>query len=243
MISNPPTEPGPWSILRQFVRPRPPVERCELCGLGLAAEHPHLLESSTGQLHCCCDACSILFSNQQEGRYRRVPSLVASGNKFVLGEAGGMRRERTEQVATVLRESGFDVTVTDDIRGEVWTKLIGNAAFNPLSVIARARIDELMNDAGLGQIALRAMHEVAAVAAAAGAPSGMDIEKRYAINAELGAFRTSMLQDYEAGRTLELGGLVDAVVEIGSRLGVATPMTEALGAFARRAVVVRDRAP
>jgi 2-dehydropantoate 2-reductase len=133
------------------------------------------------------------------------------------------------------------VTVTDDIRGEVWTKLIGNAAFNPLSVIARARIDELMNDPGLGRIALASMREVAAVAATVGAPSAMDIEKRFAINAELGAFRTSMLQDYEAGRTLELGGLVDAVVEIGSRLGVETPMTEALGAFARRAAAVRDR--
>jgi len=58
---------------------------------------------------------------------------------------------------------------------------------------------------------------------------------------ELGAFRTSMLQDYEAGRALELGGLVDAVIEIGARLGLATPMTEALGAFARRAATVRDR--
>jgi len=99
-----------------------------------------------------------------------------------------------------------------------------------------------MADPGLGRITLASMREVAAVAAAVGSPSGMDIEKRFAINAELGAFRTSMLQDYEAGRALELGGLVDAVVEIGSRLGIATPMTEALGALARRAVAVRDRA-
>ena len=198
-----------------------------------------------GALLGALPARSVIGSVVYMGVARLAPGVVrwTSGNKFVLGEADGARRERTEQVAAVLRASGFDVTVTDDIRGEVWTKLIGNAAFNPLSVIARARIDELMNDTGLGRIALRAMHEVAAVAAAAGAPSGMDIEKRYAINAELGAFRTSMLQDYEAGRALELGGLVDAVVEIGTRLGVATPMTEALGALARRAVVVRDRAP
>jgi len=198
-----------------------------------------------GELLAALPARSVIGSVVYMGVTRLAPGVVrwTSGNKFVLGEALGARRERTEQVAAVLRASGFDVTVTDDIRGEVWTKLIGNAAFNPLSVIARARIDELMNDAGLGRTALRAMHEVAAVAAAAGAPSGMDIEKRYAINAELGAFRTSMLQDYEAGRALELGGLVDAVVEIGTRLGVATPITEALGALARRAVVVRDRAP
>ncbi len=194
-----------------------------------------------GALLAALPAHSVIGSVVYMGVARLAPGVVrwTSGNKFVLGEALGARRERTEQVAAVLRHSGFDVTVTDDIRGEVWTKLIGNAAFNPLSAIARARIDELMNDAGLGRIALRAMHEVAAVAAAAGAPSGMDIEQRFAINAELGAFRTSMLQDYEAGRTLELGGLGDAVVEIGSRLGVATPMTEALGAFARRAAAVR----
>ena len=208
-----------------------------LGGRGIAAVDPD------GALLEALPARSVIGAVVYMGVARLAPGVVrwTSGNKFVLGEALGPRRERTEQVAAVLQESGFDVTVTDDIRGEVWTKLIGNAAFNPLSVVARARIDELMNDAGLGRIALRAMHEVAAVAAAAGAPSGMDIEKRFAINAELGAFRTSMLQDYEAGRALELGGLVDAVVEIGTRLGVATPMTEALGAFARRAAAVRDR--
>jgi hypothetical protein len=86
MFSTPPTE-QPWAVLRRFVRPRPPVERCELCGLGLAAEHPHLLESSTRQLLCCCDACSILFSSQQDGRYRRVPSRVEVLTDFHLTEA------------------------------------------------------------------------------------------------------------------------------------------------------------
>jgi hypothetical protein len=76
MPSTPPTEPHPWSTLRRFVRPRPPVERCELCSAALAAEHPHLLEPSSRQLRCCCDACAILFSDQQGGRYRRVPSRV-----------------------------------------------------------------------------------------------------------------------------------------------------------------------
>jgi 2-dehydropantoate 2-reductase len=197
-----------------------------------------------GTLLAALPARSVIGSVIYMGVARIAPGAIrwTSGNKFVIGEPSGPPGERTERVATVLRQGGFDVTVTDNIRAEIWTKLIGNAAFNPLSAIARARIDELMNDAGLGRIALASMHEVAAVAAAAGAPSGMDIEQRFAINAELGAFRTSMLQDFEAGRALELGGLVDAVVEIGSRLGVATPMTAALGALARRAAAVRDRA-
>src|SRR5438105_4221113 len=143
-----------------------------------------------GALLAALPARSVIGSVVYMGVTRVAPGVVrwTSGNKFVLGEALGARRERTEQAAAVLRASGFGVTVTDDIRGEVWTKLIDNAAFNPLSVIARAQIDELMNDAGLGRVALASMREVAAVAAAAGAPSGMDIEKRFAINAELGAF-------------------------------------------------------
>lgn len=86
MKSTSPADQRPWAVLRQFVRPRPPVERCELCGLGLAAEHPHLLESATRQLHCCCDACSILFSGQHEARFRRVPSRAESLDDFLLSD-------------------------------------------------------------------------------------------------------------------------------------------------------------
>ena len=76
MSSNPPTEEQPWATLRRFVRPRAPVERCELCSAALATIHPHLLEPSSRQLRCCCDACAILFSDQQAGRYRRVPARI-----------------------------------------------------------------------------------------------------------------------------------------------------------------------
>jgi Family of unknown function (DUF5947) len=70
---TPTTEQRPWSVLRQFVRPRQPAERCELCGAALAEEHSHLLEPSNRQLRCACMACSILFSGQHDARYRRVP--------------------------------------------------------------------------------------------------------------------------------------------------------------------------
>jgi len=176
------------------------------------------------------------------GAVRDAPGRVrwTSGNRFVIGEACGAARERTERVAGALREAGFAVAVTPDIRSAIWAKLLGNATFNPLSVVARARVDEIMDDPGLARIALTAMHEVAAVAAAVGAPPAMPVPERFAMNAELGAFRTSTLQDYEAGRALELGGLVEAVVEIAARLEIAAPMTEALGALARRAAALRD---
>ena len=119
-------------------------------------------------------------------------------------------------------------------------KLLGNAVFNPLSVVAHARLDEILNDPGLAALGLRGMREVAAIAAAAGSPSPIPLKQRYAMNAELGAFKTSMLQDFEAGRGLELGALVDAVVEIGARYGLEAPLVEAFGALCRRAVALRD---
>ncbi len=212
------------------------------CG-GPAAGQSVAAVDPDGALLATLPSRMVIGSVVYMGAARTAPGAVrwTSGNRLVLGEAAGPRRERTEQIAAMLRQSGFDATVADDIRSEIWGKLVGNAAFNPLSVIARAGTDEIMNDPGLGRIALAAMHEVAAVARALGAATGLDVERRFAINAELGAFRTSTLQDYEAGRPLELGALVDAVVEIGEKLKVATPMTAALGALARRAVVFRDR--
>jgi hypothetical protein len=82
-----PTNHHPLSVLRQFVRRRPPAERCELCGIGLAAEHSHLVEPASRQLVCSCDACSILFSGQQSARYRRVPKDVEWLPDFQLTDA------------------------------------------------------------------------------------------------------------------------------------------------------------
>ncbi|WZO98774.1 DUF5947 family protein [Isosphaeraceae bacterium EP7] len=82
----PSTEQRPWSVLRQFVRPRPPAERCELCGASIAPEHSHLLEPSTRQLHCACTACSICLSGLQDARYQRVPPRADSLDDFRMSE-------------------------------------------------------------------------------------------------------------------------------------------------------------
>jgi hypothetical protein len=86
MTTTPPTEQRPWEVLRRFARPRPAVERCELCGAGLAPEHPHLLEPSSRQLRCCCEACSILFSGRQDAHYRKVPPRVDALTDFQLSD-------------------------------------------------------------------------------------------------------------------------------------------------------------
>ena len=82
-----PPNPHPLSILRRFVRERPPAERCELCGIALAAEHPHLMEPASRQLLCCCDACAILFSGRHDARFRRVPRDIESLPDFRLTDA------------------------------------------------------------------------------------------------------------------------------------------------------------
>src|SRR5947209_6477511 len=76
--------PGPFAALRQFVRQRPPAERCDLCSVGLAPEHHHLLELATRRLLCSCDACAVLFSGQETVRFRRVPPLLQALPNFQL---------------------------------------------------------------------------------------------------------------------------------------------------------------
>lgn len=212
---------------------------------GALAGEPIAAVDPGGTLLAALPARQVIGAVVYVGATRVGPGHVnwTAGGKFAIGEAAGGNRPRTEAVAEILRRAGLETTLTNDIRGEIWAKLLGNAAANPLSVVARARIDEMMDDPGLARLTLAAMREVAAVAAAVGAPSAIPVEERYEMNRLLGAFRSSMLQDFEAGRALELGALVDAVVEIGGRLGVAAPLVDALGALARRAVVLRDRPP
>lgn len=210
---------------------------------GSLAGQPIAAVDPDGTLLAALPARQVIGAVIYVGASRLAPGHVAwtAGGRLVIGEAAGGNRARTEAVADILRRAGLEAALTDDIRGEIWAKLLGNAAANPLSVVARARMDEMMDDPGLARLTLAAMREVAAVAAAVGAPSAIPVEERYEMNRFLGAFRTSMLQDFEAGRSLELGALVDAVVEIGAKLGIAAPLTDALGALARRAAALRDR--
>lgn len=86
-MTSPPPGPRSFAVLRQFVRPRAPAERCELCSQELAPNHPHLLEPATRKILCSCDACAILFSGRQDGRYRRVPRHVAFLADFRMTDA------------------------------------------------------------------------------------------------------------------------------------------------------------
>ncbi len=142
-------------------------------------------------------------------------------------------------VLELLPRADLDIVDTDDIRKEVWTKLLGNAIFNPLSIIATATIDEMIDDPGLRDICVAAMKELIAVARSVGVALPVDAEQRLAMNNHMRGFRTSTLQDFEAGRPLEIAALVDAPCAIGAANRVGTPVLSVLGQLATRFATIR----
>jgi 2-dehydropantoate 2-reductase len=147
------------------------------------------------------------------------------GNRLTLGEPSGARTERLKALADVLVASGFRVPVTTRLRQEIWVKLLGNVAFNPISALTAGTLEELALHPEVSRAVREIMTEATAVAAKMNVEIPISIEQRMAGAAKVGAHKTSMLQDYEAGRPLELDAIVGAVVELGDRLGVPVPAT------------------
>jgi 2-dehydropantoate 2-reductase len=155
-------------------------------------------------------------------------ALHGSNNLFYLGEPDGPRSERLDEVASLFDRAGLRAMVTEDIRGQIWAKAWGNAAFNPLSVVTEAGMGDLCADPHLAPGLHTIMAEIRDVAAAQGVPMPMSVEERVRVAERLGAFKTSMLQDFEARRPLELDAILGAVIEIGHRSGIAVPALETL---------------
>jgi 2-dehydropantoate 2-reductase len=163
------------------------------------------------------------------------PGLVRHrmGQGLIVGEPAGGRSDAVQAVADLLTHAGFDVTHSADVRRDVWYKLWGNMTMNPVSAITGATADLVLADPLVREFNSAAMREAAAIGALLGCPIEQSPEDRHAITARLGAFKTSMLQDVEAGRPIELEALVGAVAELGRRLGVATPFIDALYGLTR----------
>jgi 2-dehydropantoate 2-reductase len=147
------------------------------------------------------------------------------GNRISLGEPDGTRTERCRSIAEALIKAGLRCPVTVRIRQEIWVKLLGNVAFNPISALTRATLAGITRDADMCDLVRGIMTEVEAVANKLGMELPISIEQRIAGAAKIGEHRTSMLQDLEAGRPMEIEPIVGAVVEIGARLGVDMPRT------------------
>jgi 2-dehydropantoate 2-reductase len=151
-----------------------------------------------------------------------------SGDLFYFGEPDGSHSPRLNQIVSLFNEAGFRADPTEDIRREIWVKMWGNAAFNPLSVAAEATVGELCQDPHLAAGLRAIMAEIRDIAAAHGVTMSMSIEERLKVAGRLGSFKSSMLQDFEARRTLELDAILGAVIELGHRCSVAVPALETL---------------
>ncbi len=155
------------------------------------------------------------------------------GDRFSLGEPDGSRSARAERFAAMLIGAGFKAPVRPRIRDEIWVKLWGNLAFNPLSALTCATLDRILADAGTRAVARAMMVEAARVAEGLGVRFAIDVEKRMKGAEEVGAHKTSMLQDLEQGRPLEIEALLGAVVEMAGWVGAAVPLCEAVLALTR----------
>ena len=155
------------------------------------------------------------------------------GNRISFGEPNGTRSDRTRALAEVLIGAGFRCPVSVRFRHEIWVKLLGNVAFNPVSALTGGTLEELVRHPDTGRLVRELMVETEAVAGKLGIELPISIDQRMAGAEKVGAHKTSMLQDYEAGRPMELEAVVGAVVELGERLGVAMPATRAVYACAR----------
>jgi 2-dehydropantoate 2-reductase len=163
------------------------------------------------------------------------PGLVQhrAGQGLIVGEASGGHSERAQAVVDLLVHAGFDATVADNVRQDIWYKLWGNLTMNPVSAITGATIDGVLGDPLVRAFCSATMAEASDIGARIGCPIAQSPEDRHAITAKLGAFKTSMLQDVEAGRPIELDTIVGAVHEIGSRLSLPTPNIDALLGLSR----------
>ena len=145
------------------------------------------------------------------------------GNRFSLGEPSGIQSERISQISKALVSAGLKAPIRNNIRQEIWTKLIGNLAFNPLSVITGETLDVLISKKENKEIAYAAMQEASLIMDKLEIPLNISIDQRIEGAAKVGAHKTSMLQDYEKGKELELDAIVVAVKEIGDLLSIKTP--------------------
>ncbi len=155
------------------------------------------------------------------------------GNKLILGEPSGVRTPRVGQLSKLFESAGLEAPISEQIQKDIWYKLWGNMTVNPISALTGATTDLILNDDLVRGFISRVMLEAKDIGARLGIPIDQQPEDRHAVTLKLGAFKTSMLQDVEAGKPVELDALVTAVKELGERVKVPTPFTDALLGLSR----------
>ena len=163
------------------------------------------------------------------------PGLISlnMGQRLILGEPGGKNGARTRDIAEALKAGGFEVVETAFIEKEFWVKLLGNISANPVSALTLTTVDRLIADEQVKAFMIAIMRECLAIGRAVGVDADIDPEARLDMARKLGAFKTSMQQDMEAGKRLEIDGLLTGTLEIAKKAGVAAPSTQLLAGLAR----------
>ena len=165
------------------------------------------------------------------------------GDGLIVGEPSGQATPRVQALHALLQRAGFNATLSPQIQKDIWFKLWGNMTVNPISAITGATSDRLLDDDLVRGFMSNVMLEARAIGERIGIPIAQAPEDRHAVTRKLGAFKTSMLQDVEAGKPVELDALVSAVRELGQMTGVATPFTDALLGLSRLHARVRGLYP
>lgn len=183
-------------------------------------------------------ACTyVAVENDGPGRIRHI-----DGQRFAFGDPSQRSLPVIDDLVEVFGKAGFQARATPDIRVELWTKLLGNIWYNPTSVLTGATLTTLCTDPGLRKVGVAMMSEARTVAEALGMTFHEDIAQRMQSAAAVGDFKTSMLQDYEAGRRLELPAILGSVIELAKVAGVETPTLRTILALTSLRVRTRDAA-
>jgi len=161
------------------------------------------------------------------------------GNGLIIGEPSGQATVRVQALADLLTRAGFSATVSSQIQKDVWYKLWGNMTVNPISALTGATTDLILGDPLVRDFVSKIMLEAKEIGARIGIPIEQQPEDRHQVTRKLGAFKTSMLQDVEAGKAVELDALVTVVQELGTLTAVPTPFTDALLGMSRLQARVR----
>jgi len=204
---------------------------------GVTALGPAPLQSvdPEGVISATLPAAQVIGCVVHASAATRAPGITVHrmGERLIVGEPGGGESERVRTLAGLLRQARFEVDCSTRIRYDIWYKLWGNMTMNPFSALTGATMDRVLADDLLRAFSAAAMGEAAQVGKQIGCEVSESPAERHAVTGKLGAFKTSMLQDVESGRPLELDALVGVVREMGQRLGVATPMIDALFGLTR----------
>jgi len=188
-----------------------------------------------GVLACTIDSARVVGCVIYSSTEIVEPGVIRhlEGTRYSLGEPDRTLSERVRAIAADFVAGGLKAPVEPDIRNDIWVKLLGNAAFNPISALTRATLVAMAEDPGVHALVVEMMMESMAIAERLGSPVDISIEKRIEGARRVGGHKTSMLQDLEARKAFELDALVGAVVELGALVGIPTPATAHVYALAQ----------